>query len=370
VATNTITVSGAASLNGGASTTSLTGATITLSGDITANNGLFNGAVQTNSLGDRSGGTLTLNPATALAISSPTSVTGALNATGTVTGGTLNTAGAISGGTLNTAGASSGGSLAVTNAISGTSLSITAGGPTNLTGTLSVSGTSTLAAANLSGNLGVTGATNLGGLTAGVTTLGATTLASLNSTGNATVGGTLGVTGATNLAALNTTGNTALGGTLAVSGTSTFNAAVAVVNAGFGVSNAGNNVFSSAPAGVVVGDAAANVAFTVNGATTITGNATVGGNLAVAGGATIGGDLAGGKFRGTCSTGAAPTTDVTCTFASALALAPAAVVVTPGGDYTGPATRYWVGVTSQAAFHLMFDAAPKPNITFYFVVVE
>jgi hypothetical protein len=132
--------------------------------------------------------------------------------------------------------------------------------------TVTTTGVATLASANVTGTLGVTGATTLAGLTAGATTLGATTATSINNTpigattastgafttltssgaatlnsaavtGNATVGGTLGVTGATTLAGVttgaatllsaNVTNNATVGGTLGVTGATTLTTATA-----------------------------------------------------------------------------------------------------------------------------------------------
>jgi len=82
---------------------------------------------------------------------------------------------------------------------------------TTVTGTLGVTGVSTLASVSVTGNatvggtLGVTGATTLAGLTA----------ASASVTGNATVGGTFGVTGVTTLT------NTTINGNLTPNATGT-----------------------------------------------------------------------------------------------------------------------------------------------------
>jgi hypothetical protein len=70
----------------------------------------------------------------------------------------------------------------------------------------------------------ITGNVTISG-TLGVT--GATTLSSLAASGNATVGGTLGVTGTCTVGALTATGNTTVGGTLGVTGATTL-AAVTV----------------------------------------------------------------------------------------------------------------------------------------------
>ncbi len=81
-------------------------------------------------------------------------------------------------------------------------------------------------------------------------------------TGNATVGGTLGVTGATTLSSTaDITGNTTVGGTLGVTGASTLDSAAVTNNA------------------------------TVGGTLDVTGNTTAGGTLGVTGNTTLGGTL-------------------------------------------------------------------------------
>ena len=105
------------------------------------------------------------------------------------------------------------------------------------TGDLAVTGGSVLTGnATVGGTLGVTGATTLSstaaitgnttvGGTLGVT--GASTLDSAAVTNNATVGGTLGVTGNSTLSGtLDVTGNTTVGGTLGVTGDTTLSGAV------------------------------------------------------------------------------------------------------------------------------------------------
>lgn len=93
-----------------------------------------------------------------------------------------------------------------------------------------ITGTATMASATVSGTLSVTG----------TTTLAALTLGSLSASGNATVGGTLGVTGATTLAGLTAasaaiTGNATVGGTLGVTGASTLAAVTGTTITGSGL---------------------------------------------------------------------------------------------------------------------------------------
>jgi hypothetical protein len=109
------------------------------------------------------------------------------------------------------------GTLGVTGETTLVNASVT--GNASVGGTLGVTGASTLASvsvtnnATVGGTLGVTGATTLAGLTAG-----ASTLASASVTGNATVGGTLDVTGATTVT------------TIASSGAATLNSATVTNN--------------------------------------------------------------------------------------------------------------------------------------------
>lgn len=80
--------------------------------------------------------------------------------------------------------------------------------------------------------------TNLTAVTAATT--GTHTIGTLAVTGNATVGGTLGVTGASTLASAGITGNATVGGTLNVTGTTTVGTIVGVSGAEVSISDAGN----------------------------------------------------------------------------------------------------------------------------------
>ncbi len=104
-----------------------------------------------------------------------------------------------------------------TNVLSIDEAGITGDVPASLSDTLDVAGDTSVGGNTvLAGTLGVTGASTLGVLAAG-----ASTLASLGVTNNATVGGTLGVTGATTLAAL-TAANTLINGTFRATGAGDF----------------------------------------------------------------------------------------------------------------------------------------------------
>lgn len=193
----------------------------------------------------------------------------------TCTAATVN--GALSAGTT-TLGTTGTGALTATT--------LTAGN-TTLTGTLGVTGATTLSSVGTSGNATVGGTlTVTGASTLGVTATGATTAASLTVTGsttlaataattiaasgNTTVGGTLGVTGATTLAAVGATsaavsGNATVGGTLGVTGATT----LGVVGTGNATVTGTLNVSGATTLAAVSATSAA-----VSGTTTIGGDAT------------------------------------------------------------------------------------------------
>ena len=105
-------------------------------------------------------------------------------------------------------------------------------------------------------------------------------------TGNATVGGTLGVTGATTLSSTAAiTGNTTVGGTLGVTGASTLDSAAVTNNATVGgtLGVTGNSTLSGTLD--VTGDT------TAGGTLGVTGNTTVGGDLGVTGSSTLAGSV-------------------------------------------------------------------------------
>lgn len=105
-----------------------------------------------------------------------------------------------------------------------------------VTGTLSSSGASTLASLGVTGNAtvgGTLGVTGVATFTTNATvggTLGVTGVATLSN--NATVGGTLGVTGVTTLS-----NNATVGGTLGVTGAVTLTTALAVGSGGVGITS-------------------------------------------------------------------------------------------------------------------------------------
>lgn len=111
-------------------------------------------------------------------------------------------------------------------------------GTVTMTGTMTTTSLSLTGNATVGGTLGVTGAATL----STVSTSGAATLASAGVTGNATVGGTLGVTGATTLTTVSTSGAATLnsaavtnaatvGGTLGVTGATTLSSTLGVTGA-------------------------------------------------------------------------------------------------------------------------------------------
>lgn len=135
---------------------------------------------------------------------------------------------------------------------------------------------SNLVKAGTASDFPVTGNATIGG-TLGVT--GASTLS-----GNTTVGGTLGVTGASTLS-----GNASIGGTLGVSGASTLTGNTAVLGA-LGVSDTVSLTKSTGTGLAVTSNATIGGTLGVSGASTLTGNTSVGGTLGVTGATTLSGN--------------------------------------------------------------------------------
>jgi hypothetical protein len=238
-----------------------------------------------------SNATSTNNSTGALTLVGGIGVSNTTDAVSSTNGGTFTTAGGMAiakklfvGTDLSVSGTST---LAAANAMnitaSGTlgvtgvsTLGVVNSGNTGITGTLSVSGTSTLAAANVtnitaSGTLGVTGVSTLGvvnsgntGITGTLSVSGTSTLAAANAT-NITASGTLGVTGVSTLSVVNS-GNTGITGTLSVSGTSTLAAANAT------------NITASGTLGVT---GVSTLGVVNSGNTDITGTLSVSGNTTV-----------------------------------------------------------------------------------------
>lgn len=171
-------------------------------------------------------------------------LTGDISGLGALSSSSLTASGAVSGGSLAVSGASvihaltadgvSAQSLTTSGLVSvGTTLAVA--GNSTLTGTLGVSGDTTLAVlsagASTLASASVTNALSAGSLTvSGSSTLQALDAAgitahSLSASGNGSFGGTLSVTGTSTLAAVNAT-NGSFSGTLAVTGTSTFSGAI------------------------------------------------------------------------------------------------------------------------------------------------
>ena len=147
-----------------------------------------------------------------------------------------------------------------------------------LTGNATVGGTlGVTGATTLSSTAAITGNTTVGG-TLGVT--GASTLDSAAVTNNATVGGTLGVTG-----------NTTVGGTLGVTGASTLDSAAVTNNATVGgtLGVTGNSTFSGTLG--ITGNTTVGGTLDVGSTLGVTGNTTVGGTLGVTGATTFSGDV-------------------------------------------------------------------------------
>ena len=194
-------------------------------------------------------------------------------------------------------------------------------------------------------------------------------------TGNATVGGTLGVTGATTLSSTAAiTGNTTVGGTLGVTGASTLDSAAVTNNATVGgtLGVTGNSTLSGTLD--VTGDT------TAGGTLGVTGNTTVGGTLGVTGATTLSGavnigadtlaeyvqDTVGGMVSGNSESGITVTyqdTEGTLDFN----VADPAISLT--GGVTGSATMYDLGNVSittaldSAAVRAKFSAGTGIDIS-------
>ena len=168
-------------------------------------------------------------------------------------------------------------------------------GNATMGGTLGITGTTTAAAINASGLVAMAGAATIG-TTLAVT--GTTTAAAINASGTvamagaATIGTTLAVTGTTTAAAINASGTVAMAGaatvgtTLAVTGTST----MAAINASGLVAMAG-----AATVGTTLGVTGAT---TLSSTLAVTGAAALSSTLAVTGVTTLAG---GGGYSGTQS---------------------------------------------------------------------
>jgi hypothetical protein len=155
---------------------------------------------------------------------------------------------------------------------------VTVGGTLGITGNTSLSTLSTTSNTTVGGNLGVTGTSSFtGDMTAGNITATNIDSTTLDTSGNATVGGTLGVTGNTSLSTLSTTSNTTVGGNLGVTGTSSFT----------GDMTAGNITATNIDSTTL--DTSGNA--TVGGTLGVTGATTLSDNLGVAGNTSVGGDL-------------------------------------------------------------------------------
>ncbi len=224
-------------------------------------------------------GTATYNTGTGVVQASPTQ---------TATFSVLPNGNTAIGGTLSVAGATTTNGIAntgnITNSGNITTGSLNVNGPAVVNGSLQAGATSTAGLVNTGAmsttTLTVSGAT----VTNGIQNFGnfansgnAAVGGSLGVTGNTTLGGTLAVTGgATVGGALGVTGNTTLGGTLAVAGASTTS----------GISNTGNIANSGNLTNA--GNASVGGTLTVTGASTLNGATTVNNTLTATGTTTLG----------------------------------------------------------------------------------
>ena len=328
---STLDVTGAMTASG-----TITGGTIT-DGTASMSSGAITGATNITASGTITGGTLTDGTLSANA----GSITGGVAATfsGTITGGTL------------TDGTASFNSGALTGATTGAF-----GSNVTIGGTLGVTGESTLASATISdltsGRVVLAGTSGAiedsANLTFDGSTLDVTGAASVS--GNATVGGTLGVTGESTLASATvsdlTSGRVVLAGTAGAiedSGNLTFNGTLLDVTGGV--------TASGTVEGSTVTDGTASMsAGAITGATNITASGTITGGTLTDGTASFnGGALSGattGAFSGAVTVGGTLGVTGESTLASATVSDLTATRITfagTGGSLTDSANLTWDG---------------------------
>jgi hypothetical protein len=330
---------------------------------------------------------------TSLSLSGTLGVTGAATFGSTVTATGLVSANgglAVTGTSSHSGAATFGSTLAATGLVS-------ANGGLAVTGNASVSGTATLGAASVTGTLGVTGATTVSTLAAsglvsanaglavtgaasvsGTATLGAATI-----TGAATVGGTLGVTGATTVSTLTASGLITANLGLTVNGAAlTMNSqpitfagtsAAKLDMGGHDIINVGAFALSSltlSGALTVGGLVTANAGLAVTGAATFSSTASFGGlvsanaGLAVTGNASVSGTatLGAASITGTSSHGGAATFTTTASFGG-LVSANAGLAVTGAASVSGTATMNAAVITTTASVGGLLTASAGLSTT-------